>query len=683
MPLVIKDLLSEGQVDRTNKTMTFEKGPACLTLDYDPSTFAKTQIESPEEYLMLLKCLTPGVFEGAACGYYYSSSSFVYLPDGAEYSGEPRFHLVFAVADATEIPLIKERLFQHCVLQGFGYHFIARDGKQLLRTLFDKKVLEPQQPIFAGGAHCLDGITQRRPQPVIHPGGYINTRDLVPLTQAELQTYQRKVDESKGPSDFEAKRVRRKYQKSEAEVLVKKGMPLERARRTVESRMGGVLLGGDMLDFGENVRVSVSEVLADPETFDGRYLHDPIEPEYGSSSTAIFFANASNGSPVIFSHAHGGRNFFLKLDEESICQRLNAADPEDVKSLWKRLVVDAPLESDELERVLAVVKSRTGTPIKALREAAKKCRVGGCGGDADSLQDPALVIVRKTLRLRYGDGELLIRTESGAYWEYCATHWVPVSGKVIASVIQQVATDSWEEVKGLFAAQSKTLPALSNFVDSALSNLGNEVIKPGDPLRLRQCRPNVINMLNGELWLEKDRPVLRLHRPDSFLTFCSNIDYQPDARAPTFDEALRGMLSLPGGIPMPDQDEMFRHVVELMGYIIQTGRFLKIFVLIVGPGDNGKTCLTKLLELILGTDAIVFNRLLGVDEGGSRFASARLIGKLVLIDDDAEHGFVLPDGLLKKIAEEKPMTAERKFQDEINFVSQVVPIILANSWPKT
>jgi P4 family phage/plasmid primase-like protien len=134
---------------------------------------------------------------------------------------------------------------------------------------------------------------------------------------------------------------------------------------------------------------------------------------------------------------------------------------------------------------------------------------------------------------------------------------------------------------------------------------------------------------------------------------------------------------------MPDQDEMLRHVEELFGYSIQTRRNLKVFVLIVGPGDNGKGTIIKLFVIILGNDAIAFDRLAGVDERGNRFATARLVGKQLLIDDDVDHEYLLPDGLIKKIAEEKPLTAENKFHDPFPFIAQIVLWLLGNSWPRS
>ena len=143
------------------------------------------------------------------------------------------------------------------------------------------------------------------------------------------------------------------------------------------------------------------------------------------------------------------------------------------------------------------------------------------------------------------------------------------------------------------------------------------------------------------------------------------------------------MLCDEDGTPFADQDEMYRHVLELLGYVCQSARFLKVFYIFYGPGDNGKTQLAKSLQAIIGLAAIAFDRLSGVNEEGSQFATARLVGKQALIDDDATHDYQLPDGLLKKIAEEKPFTAEEKFKGPVTFICRVVVIILTNSLPIT
>lgn len=682
VPLGPKGGVPAGGVDRSAKTFRYVEGPAVLTFDHDPSRYAAREIISPAELAELLAREFPAVFEDAAYAGYYSSSSFIVLPDGTPHSGAKGHHSAFAIPDASDAPRFSEVLFKRLWLLGYGYVFITRAGTMIPRTIFDAKVHEPQQPLFAGGMNCLDGIRQQRPAPVIVQGGYLDSKALPSLSPEEHRKYEEIVVAAKAASQGEAARVRREYQKVEVQKLTVTGMPEERARRTVESRLGGTLVGDDPLIFAKQGKVTVAEALASPEKYERCALHDPLEPEYGSDGTAIFFENSETNRPIVFSHAHGGRNYLLKYDEPSIKARLRRVDPTEAADLWKRLIVQACLDEDALERILKLVKEITGTGVIALRKAAKAALAAHRLASSHPTHDPALMLCKKVLDAYYEGGRLLLRTDSGAYYAYTGTHWAQVSENVITSEIQQVAEAYWNEVRTMYEDAHKEVPALSAVVASTLVVLGNKIHRPGDSLRFRSRRPALINMANGELWLEDSGPVLRPHDPGSYLTSCSSILYDRDAKAPSFEEALRGMLCLPGGVPMVDQDEMVRHVTELLGYCCQAQRFLKLFLLIVGPGDNGKTRLSKLIEHIIGPDAISFDRLSSMNEEGSRFAASRLVGKLVAIEDDADHQHLLPDGFLKKIAEEKPMTAERKFQDEFTFVAQVVVILLSNSWPR-
>ena len=683
VPLGPKQSVPEGGVDRSAETFKFVQGPAALTFDHDPSPYATNNLNSPGDVQgVLVKCF-PNVFGGAAYVGYYSSSSYLKRPDGTQYSGARGHHTVFAVADASDVRRFSEALFKQLWRHRYGYIFITRSGVMIPRTIFDAKVHEPQQPLFAGGMNCLDGILQERPAPEIVSGDYVKTGALSSLSPGENHEYEKLVAAAKATRQDEADRVRREYRKTEMAVLVGRGVPEERARRTIEARLGDSLVGDDPLQFAEHGTVTVAEVLAEPQKYNECTLCDPVEPEYGTDATAIFYANAANNKPIVFSHAHGGRSFFLRHDERSIEARLLKTPAAEVGDLWKRLIVHAQLDEDALERVLVLVKKITGTGLVALRKAAKAAFAAQLPATSDAAgQDPALRLANRVLEALYEGGRTLLQLDSGAFYHYKGTHWALVSEKSISSEIQRIAAGSWNDVKCIYTGAGKSVPPLPAIVASVLDVLGNQVLKTGDPLRFLARSPNVINMINGELWLRDEGPVLQPHSPDSYLTSCSTITYDLKAEAPTFEAALRGMLSFSGGMPMLDQDEMVRHVTELLGYICQSGRFLKMFMVIVGPGDNGKTRLSKLIEFVIGLDAISFDKLSGMNEEGSRFASSRLVGKLVAIDDDVDHEYLLPDGLLKKIAEEKPMTAERKFQSEFTFRAQVVVILLSNSWPR-
>jgi P4 family phage/plasmid primase-like protien len=684
VPLNSKRSVVDGGVDRTAGTLAYVSGPAVVTLDHDPNAGSHFTFEKPEKLCEVLVQHFQAAFKGAAHGSYYSSSSFIYYPDGTPYSGAKGHHTAYAVVDALDLLRFSEALFKRLWLLGYGYIMITRSGTMIPRTIFDQKVLEPQQPLFAGGADCRDGITQRRPDPVVCSGGYVNTRAVASLSEEENREFERLVKKAKEERSAEANKVAIAYKKEAVAKLVAKGTSEQRAIRIVESRIGGTLTGVDVLEFDEHGEVTVADVLAVPDKYDKSYLHDPVEPDYGSGSTAIFFANIVTGKPQVYSHAHGGRTFFLKYDEESLTARLNNMTVEDVRQGWLPLVATTDLPADAFERVIKAIAKITGSTLQALRKAVNDYQKEARRTHQGGAPDPSVKLVETLLAERFGNGELLIYTEARQFWQYNGRYWEKIDDAVLRGAIQEMASERWGWVISMLGAQGKqSPPTMASFVASTLEVLKARCIKPDDPLRLMSPRLSVINVANGTLWLEDEGPVLRPHRPEDYLTSCSPLTYDPNAMAPTFEGLVRGMLCREDGTPFDDQDDMYLHVLELLGYVCQGGRFLKVFYVFYGPGDNGKTQLIKVLASILGLDAIAFDRLSGVDEEDSRFAADRLIGKLAVIDDDAPNDYQLPDGFLKKIAEEKPFTAEEKFKAPVGFICQVVPIIATNSLPIT
>lgn len=677
-----KALIVEDAVDRSADTLKYVEGPAIVTFDHDPDPRAKLPLSGPAALRDILVENFPEAFSGAAWGGYASSSSNIYDLNGKEIVGQKGFHLVFAIDDARQIKDFTERLFKRLWLLGYGQIGISRSGTLLIRTIFDKKPLEPQQPIFSGGAYCID-CEQRRKPPLWKAGKYLQASGVCPLTPEEEREYKRLIEIAKLECKSECEKIRQKYVAAQIDQLTSaRTIPFERARRIVETRLSGKLVGSDTLDFDEFGVTTVADVLKNPGKYEEATLADPVDG--GAAGKAILYMNKTSGVPLIFSQKHGGCVFFLKHDLASSKARLETMDKLQALDEWPSILPNAELRADELEQYFVAVKEKTGMGLGVLRKSARDIEQSASPEDTDSdILDPGLYLADALLKQNYDNSKNLIQLESGSFWCYSGTHWAPVKDSVLAGQIQYIAENSWTKLLEMWAAFDKKPSTMATVVRDALASLGSRVVTPGDPLRLNSSRPSVINCTNGEVWLTENGPELRQHSPTSYLTSCSPVKYDQSATAPTFELAMRGILSLPGGVPMDDQDEMLRHMEELLGYAIQTRRNLKAFVLLVGPGDNGKTKITKLLDLILGKEAIAFDRLGGVDEKGNRFATSRLVGKLVLIDDDIDHNYKLPDGLLKKIAEEKPLTGEAKFKDSFSFVAQAVPFLLGNSWPRS
>lgn len=202
-----------------------------------------------------------------------------------------------------------------------------------------------------------------------------------------------------------------------------------------------------------------------------------------------------------------------------------------------------------------------------------------------------------------------------------------------------------------------------------------------DPLDLKGStyrNRSVINCLNGELWFDLDNDgsvSFSEHQADSYLTNQINIAYSTEAQCPLWDRALRLTFS-----EAKDAENLVRHLEEVLGYMIQTNRSAEaLWVMFHGEtGSNGKSLIASVLTSLLGKAALSMPL---ADLDRSAHATASLVGKLALIDDDFTVGKALSDGWLKKLSEGKVLTANPKNRDTFDFMSRALTIQLTNRWP--
>lgn len=321
------------------------------------------------------------------------------------------------------------------------------------------------------------------------------------------------------------------------------------------------------------------------------------------------------------------------------------------------------------DRAIRQVKNATDLTLAAIRAEVKALKRA-------SRPEAEMCIAERLAQMYLRLNPHTLRTEDGSFWAYTGTHWLRLPDGVIAGRLQEL----FEDNRFLFNTGEGAPPNSVKMVTEALQALGRKAQAEGDVMRLREAHPPVINCTNGELWFDADQPQLRPHNPSSYLTSCSPIAWAPDAKAPVFEQLMASYFCEQGGQPREDQKVMTQHLLELLGYCIQARRDLKIFIILQGPGDNGKTALARVLEAILGREAIYEQRLDVLER--EKFKRSSLLGKRILVDDDCDKSLMLPDGFLKQIAEGKGMSAEFKNKNEFQFQAQVVVIMLTNNWPR-
>lgn len=156
--------------------------PGIMLLDFDPKTIDEGW--RPElgisigGYADVLGEVAPGLME---CFARHPSSSCI-EGAGVEPRGIRGYHHAVFVQDASDIPRAGDVLFKRLVISGYGYAFVTRAGTPLLRSIVDKAVWRPAQPLFIGGVALSDGLRQDR-RPYIsftHDAAPIDTRAVLP-----------------------------------------------------------------------------------------------------------------------------------------------------------------------------------------------------------------------------------------------------------------------------------------------------------------------------------------------------------------------------------------------------------------------------------------------------------------------------------------------------------------------
>lgn len=128
-------------------------------------------------------------------------------------------------------------------------------------------------------------------------------------------------------------------------------------------------------------------------------------------------------------------------------------------------------------------------------------------------------------------------------------------------------------------------------------------------------------------------------------------------------------------------DELARHVWELLGYLMMTGNPLQKIFLLHGEGGNGKGTLMRIIRRMLGREnysSLSMHQL--VDD---RFATSGLYGKIANISGDLSAKFLNDPQILKEITGGDSINASRKFGQQFEFVPYAVPLFASNEHFRT
>lgn len=320
-------------------------------------------------------------------------------------------------------------------------------------------------------------------------------------------------------------------------------------------------------------------------------------------------------------------------------------------------------ETELLEQLRKVNGERCQPPLED-EELATIAQSAASYANPSEKLDLANVLAESVLADKFSNGDHLIHL-AGRFYRFGGTCWEEMNEEKLKKLVLG-------QIRGLKKRAHLKVASLMGEV-TAILRANQEA--DTDIFAERTDPLPVINCQNGELWLGPDgKPDLRPHNPTSGQRHTLPVRYDPAASCPEYDQALDQIFS-----NAKDKDGLVRHWHELVGYLIQPTRQLPCIVVLLGEGANGKTKLLNTVTRLLGPQATFFGN---VDQlENNRFSLGALRGKLLFVDDDVKIRLKLPDGVLKKISEAKPITGEEKFKNPVTFTSRAVPFLLCNGVP--
>ena len=330
-------------------------------------------------------------------------------------------------------------------------------------------------------------------------------------------------------------------------------------------------------------------------------------------------------------------------------------------------------------------------PVKLLEQQLEAAVSAKKAVNQDELTEQALLLESNVARIvldRFYSGGNHIMYFSKMWWHYRGGVWLRTEESMVKARVQETVEKlimerdetTYTIAAMLFESRGDRMSAM---VSAILSTMTSMCVREGgdDPLNLGATRvPMAVNTRNCELWFESDgKMVSRKHDSRNCMTSQLETKYDAGSECPTWDAAIRKVFSR-----CQDPEAVIRHFEEVFGYIIQPTRHQAIWVMLKGPGGNGKSFLLNIICSLMGSRSYVstsISKIAGTNV--SNHFTDSLQGKLMFLDDDVKAGTLLPDDWLKKLSEAKSLSADPKFGGSYNFTARSVPVLLTNKWPST
>jgi putative DNA primase/helicase len=317
---------------------------------------------------------------------------------------------------------------------------------------------------------------------------------------------------------------------------------------------------------------------------------------------------------------------------EELLDAAKALEPGQIEEMEAIISESAGLNPMRADAVHRAIKDAAKVPLSTIRAQVSQER--------DAIPEPDhLDLARMTLDAI--GRENVICTDAFVWRWQARGVWTQQDDRAIKQAVQGRLDDE------------AMIDVTANLVNGVVDVLKSDIFRPEH--EFNRGNPETVNCLNGEIELHSGRWQLRPHCRENYRTTQIPVAYDPRADAPMF-RAFLGQVFRDD----PDCADKIKAALELMGYTLMSHARHEKFVMLIGPGANGKSVLLAVLEGLLGSENVAGVQPANFDRS---FQRAHLHQKLANIVTELKQGEVIADAELKAITSGEPGTVEHKFKN--------------------
>lgn len=328
VPIVSRSYVPKPQraITRTRDHFKFNAGPGVMMIDHDgPAPGAEPL--TAQQLVSHLIAVCPALADAPLLAR-PSASAGVRVAGTTAYNPQAgRWRLYLPVADASKIPDAGKRL--GCLLQAQGHAWadVGKRGGIMPRTLVDLAVWRPERLDFVARPVCGPGVQHTPPESLLFNGSadWFNL-DRIATTKDTDTTAAALVAIAKAGVHGEAQARRAEWAEANAaRIAARTGCSVDDVRQAYNVAIeGGELPPWFELRLQGGTVATVAEISLQWPEHKGLQLCDPIEPDRDDGDGRIAFLFERRGVPWVHSHAGGGMQYRLYVDEAERAGRVFA-----------------------------------------------------------------------------------------------------------------------------------------------------------------------------------------------------------------------------------------------------------------------------------------------------------------------------------------------------------------------